>query len=71
LNTSLGILRLAKDYGPSALEIAALQALEVKVFSYRALQTFLRAPRPQAPKAPPRIEHENIRGAQYFEVTSC
>ena len=71
LNTSLGILRLAKDYGPVALEIAAVQALEVKVFSYRALQTFLKAPPPQAPPIPPRIEHENIRGAQYFEVTSC
>lgn len=71
LNTSRGILRLAKDYGPAELEVAAVQALEVKVFSYRALQTFLRSPRPQTPKAPPRIEHENIRGAQYFEVTSC
>lgn len=71
LNISLGILRLAKDYGPSELETAALQALEVKSFSYRSLQTFLRSPRPPAPPVPPRIEHDNIRGAAYFEVTSC
>ena len=71
LRTSLGILRLAKDYGPEALEIAAIRALEIKAFSYRALQGFLRAPRPERPVPPPRIEHENIRGASYYEVTSC
>ena len=71
LRTSLGILRLAIDYSPAALEIASIRALEVNVFTYRALQGFLRAPRPQTQAPPPRIEHENIRGAQYFEVTPC
>lgn len=71
LRTSLGILRLAKDYGPEALEIASVRALEIKTFSYRALQGFLRAPRPEKAAAPPRIEHENIRGAEYYGVVSC
>jgi transposase len=71
LRTSLGILRLAIDYSPAALEIASSRALEVNVFSYRALQGFLRAPQPKTTTPPPRIEHENIRGAQYFEVRPC
>jgi|CXWL01.1.fsa_nt_gi transposase len=71
LRISLGILRLANDYTPEALETASIRALEVNVFSYRALQGFLRAPRPETPAPPPRIEHENIRGAQYFEVLPC
>jgi transposase len=71
LRNCQGILRFAKDYGPEALEDAAGRAVEVNAMSYRALHGFLRAPRPKPPVPPPSIEHENIRGAEYFQEAAC
>jgi len=71
LRNCQGILRFAKDYGPEALEDAAGRAVEVKAMSYRALHGFLRAPRPAPLVPPPMIDHENIRGAEYFQEAAC
>ncbi len=66
----LGILRLAKKYSPERLEKACAQALIVGAQSYRHLANVLKngfetieleEPAPQVT-----IEHENIRGPDYF-----
>lgn len=66
----LGILRLAKSYGPSRLEAACLRALEINARSYTSVNSILKnhLDRRQPEKAAdgPAISHPNIRGADYF-----
>lgn len=67
LRTSLGILRLARDFSPTALEAAAERATALKTFSYRALRALIAAPAPTEPAQPTLpLEHENVRGGKYF-----
>jgi transposase len=68
LRASLGILRLARDFTPEALEAAARRALELKVYSYRALRTLMTTTtsEPREPPAAP-LDHENVRGEKYFQ----
>ena len=69
LRASLGILRLARDFTPEALEAAATRALELKVYSYRAMRTLMTttsAPREQEQQALS-LTHENVRGEKYFQ----
>jgi transposase len=67
LRASLGILRLARDFSPEALERAAERAVELKTFSYRALRALIATPAPsQPPEATPVPDHENVRGEKYF-----
>jgi transposase len=68
----LGILRLAKQYGPERLEAACERAIEVRARSYRHVASILkngldRMPRKSAPKqrALP-LSHENVRGGDYY-----
>lgn len=67
LRAALGILRLARDFSPEALEAAAQRAIALKTFSYRALRTLIATPAPVEP-APPTLalDHENVRGEKYF-----
>ena len=44
LRASLGILRLAKDFSPDALERAAERAVALATFSYRALRALISVP---------------------------
>jgi len=68
LRVSLGILRLAKDFSPEALEQAAQRALALKAYSYRALRTLITTPAASpAVQAAFVIEHDNLRGSQYFQ----
>jgi transposase len=71
LRASLGILRLAKDYSPQALEAACQRALRLKTTSYRSLVMLLQAPPPQAALPLPKIEHDNLRGPDYFGEPPC
>ena len=68
LRTSLGILRLARDFSPARLEAAAQRALTLQVYSYRALRALIAtaSPTPEPPPAPP-LDHENLRGGTYFQ----
>ena len=70
LRASLGILRLARDFTPEALEAAAKRALELKVYSYRAMRTLMTTT-PSAPREPEQqalsLTHENLRGEKYFQ----
>jgi len=67
LRASLGILRLARDFSPEALEAAAGRAIEIKVSSYRALRTLIHAkPAAGTPQKSLALDHENVRGPTYF-----
>ena len=66
----LGILRLEKQYGPDRLEAACARALAVGARSYRHVASILkhnldRTPLEEGPDDEP-IEHENVRGPDYY-----
>ena len=66
----LGILRLAHSYGEDRLEAAAGRAVALGAHSYRSVESILnhrldQRPSEQIELALP-IEHDNIRGASYY-----
>ncbi len=74
----LGILSLGERYGRERLEAASARALELDIASYKSLSSLLAKgldllePEPEATSQLP--EHENIRGATYYqteEVSPC
>ena len=65
----LGILRLAKRYDPGRLEAACARALVAGARSYRHVDAILRRGLDRTtdtPAATPALEHENIRGRDYY-----
>jgi transposase len=67
----LGILRLGDSYSAERLEAAARRALATGACSFQSMKSILkhgldRQPLETAPTAPP-LEHENLRGAAYFD----
>jgi hypothetical protein len=66
LRSIQGILRLAKEYGDSALEAAASEAIALHTLSYRALLALLQLPPPEATRAAIIIQHEHLRGAAHY-----
>jgi len=69
----LGILRLGKRFTNQRLEAAAQRAVATGACSYRSVKSILersldRQPLETPPTAPP-LEHENLRGAAYFEAS--
>jgi transposase len=68
----LGLLRLAKQYGPARLNAACARAVAVGARSYRHVDSMLKhgldqAPLPlDAPIARPAIPHDNVRGPAYY-----
>jgi transposase len=67
----LGLIRLAKHYGPARMEAAAERALATGAIGYRRVKSILSKgldKQPPAEPAPPRNSppHENLRGAEYF-----
>ena len=67
----LGIMRLAKPYGPEALEAACERALTIGARSYSSVNSILknnlhRSSRPEPAADGPAIQHGNIRGPGYF-----
>jgi transposase len=66
----LGILRLGRRYGEERLEAACARALAVRARSYRHVEAILKNGldrlAPAQPEAERRIEHENVRGADYY-----
>ncbi len=67
LRSAQGILRLARDYSPAALEAACERALVLRSYSYRAVRTLITAP--TTPEAQPALDlvHDNVRGPEYFQ----
>jgi transposase len=68
----LGILRLAKTYPVERMEAAARRALRARAYSFQSLDSILKnqldhLPLPDDPPVPPAVDHDNIRGADYFD----
>ena len=71
----LGILRLAGEYPAERMEAASERALRVRAYSFRSLESILKNNRDQLPlpptnpaaPPPPTIQHDNIRGADYYD----
>ena len=77
----LGIMRLGKEYGDERLEAACRRALATKAVGFKSIESILKSgldtqPLPQrSPETPP-VEHDNIRGPEYYsqamqEEESC
>jgi transposase len=65
-----GIMSLGKKFTPERLEAACTRAVGIKSYSYKSVQSILKAgldkqPMPQHKEVTP-IEHENIRGDRYY-----
>lgn len=68
---SLGIMSLARRYGPDRLDAACAPALAAGAVSYSSVKSILaegldRLPLPGAEPAPPPPDHDNLRGAGYY-----
>jgi transposase len=67
----LGILRLAKRYGPARVEAACARAGAVGARSYRHVDSILKHGLDQVALTPPRaarpLVHEHVRGPQYYQ----
>ena len=68
----LGILRLAKTYPAERMEAAARRCLRARAYNCRSMESILknqldRLPLHGDPPAQPAVDHENIRGADYFD----
>jgi transposase len=67
----LGILRLAKRFGDQRLEAASKRALAIGATSYKSIESILKHNLDAQPAMPAKesaidIEHDNIRGARYY-----
>jgi hypothetical protein len=69
-NTAIGLLRLARVYTPQRLECACAIAINHKTVTSRVIKNILeqhldkKVPFPTPPSVP--IDHQNIRGTQYY-----
>ena len=68
----LGIVRLAKAYPAERMEAAAQRALRARAYSFQSMDSILKNQLDRLPltgDAPvqPAVEHDNIRGADYFD----
>jgi transposase len=68
----LGILRLAKTYPAERMEAAARRALRARAYNFQSMDSILknqldRLPLPGDPPVQPTVDHDNIRGADYFD----
>src|SRR3954468_21548017 len=68
----LGILRLAKTYPAERMEAAARRCLRARAYNYQSMDSILknqldRLPIPGDPPAQTAVDHDNIRGADYFD----
>lgn len=71
----MGIKRLGEHYGAERLEAACARALAIQSPSYKSVQSILktgldRQPVPDTPSRALRIEHDNLRGAQYYRSSN-
>ena len=67
LRSAQGILRLATDFTPAALEHACERALVLRSYSYRTVRTLIETP--ASPASPPALDllHDHVRGPEYFQ----
>jgi transposase len=68
----LGILRLAKIYPAERMEAASRRALRARAYNFQSMDSILknqldRLPLSGDPPVQPAADHDNIRGADYFD----
>jgi transposase len=68
----LGILRLANTYPAERMEAAARRCVRARAYNFQSMNSILknqldRLPIPGDPPAQTAVEHDNIRGADYFD----
>jgi len=71
VNSCLGIVKLAKEYGAERLEAACHRALVIQALSYKSLKSILKHgldkwSLPASPAAQRPLSHANVRGPQYY-----
>lgn len=71
----LGLMRLGKEYGPKRLEAACTRALATKTVSFKSIESILKRklderPLPQRLPENPPVEHDNIRGPEYYRQSA-
>jgi hypothetical protein len=72
MRPSLGIIRLARQYGAERLEAASLRALHCVLRSYGSIRSILENNLDQRPlrqadaETPPLGSHVNVRGSTYY-----
>ena len=68
--TALGILRLAKAYGPERLEAACDRAFCIHAVTWRSINSILKnsldRQTPKTTQASLPLDHANVRGADYY-----
>jgi transposase len=69
----LGILRLAKMYPVERMEAAAQRCLRARAYNFQSMDSILknqldRLPLAGDPPSGPVVDHDNIRGADYFDL---
>jgi transposase len=67
----LGLIRLGKRYGHERTERACFKALSLNIVGYRHIESMLKNGRDRIPlsseeTAAPIIQHDNVRGANYY-----
>jgi transposase len=67
----LGLMRLGKEYGPERLEAACTRALATQTVGFKSIESILKrgldkTPLPQKTPEKPPIDHDNIRGPEYY-----
>lgn len=68
-----GLIRLGETHGADRLEAACERALAINSVCYKSVNEILRQgldkkPLPKAASSMPAIEHENVRGADYYQA---
>lgn len=69
----LGVLRLAREYGPARLEAACHRAQVLEAFAYKSVQSILKTGLDQQPIPAPAptvslpLEHDHLRGTTYYQ----
>jgi transposase len=67
----LGLMRLGKEYGPERLEAACTRALASSGVGFKSIESILKKgldklPLPKKAAEKPPIDHDNIRGPEYY-----
>jgi transposase len=71
----LGLIRLGESYGAERIEVACRKALAMHAPNYKVVKTILannvdKQPDKPVQAAVPTVEHQNIRGADYYRAPS-
>lgn len=67
----LGLMRLGKEYGSERLEAACTRALASEAVGFKSIESILKRgldklPLPQKTPEKPPLDHDNIRGPEYY-----